>query len=124
MSGINRVFTYRLVVAAMALVALSVVGTALFSQDSQNAPATKPNPFTETIHALPPGGPPPRLPDGHIDFTGRYYPNKGGRMLDTATPGHMDRSLMAFNDQTSAFAPQSASHEPPFQRFKPSSSIK
>src|SRR5208282_3877272 len=90
MSGINRGFTYRFVVAAVALAALSVMGTALFSQDSQNAPATKPNPFTETIHALPPGGPPPRLPDGHIDFTGRYYPNKAGRMLDTATPGHMD----------------------------------
>jgi Family of unknown function (DUF6152) len=34
--------------------------------------------------ALPPGGPAPRMLDGHVDFTGRYYPNRGGRMLESA----------------------------------------
>jgi hypothetical protein len=30
------------------------------------------------------------MADGHVDFTGRYYPNSGGRMLDSATPGNVD----------------------------------
>src|SRR5262250_1380562 len=31
-------------------------------------------------HLLPPGGPAPHTSDGHVDFTGRYYPNGVGRM--------------------------------------------
>ena len=45
------------------------------------------NPQGLNMHVLPPGGPAPRLADGHVDLTGRYYPNSGGRMLDSATPG-------------------------------------
>ncbi len=40
----------------------------------------------DRIHALPPGGPAPRTADGHPDLTGRWYPNKAGRMLQGAYP--------------------------------------
>ena len=32
-----------------------------------------------TVKALPPGGPAPRLPDGHPDFTGHWFPNGAGQ---------------------------------------------
>ena len=35
----------------------------------------------DQIRLLPPGGTTPRTADGHPDLTGRYYPNKAGRML-------------------------------------------
>ena len=40
----------------------------------------------QNIHRLPPGGPAPRLSDGHVDLTGRWYPNSGGKMLQVAYP--------------------------------------
>jgi hypothetical protein len=43
---------------------------------------------------LPPGGPAPRTADGHVNLTGRYYPNRAGRMVSGYTPGLTDRSLM------------------------------
>jgi hypothetical protein len=42
---------------------------------------------------LPPGGPTPRTADRHPDFTGRYYPNRAGRMIDSATPGRVDPAI-------------------------------
>lgn len=48
------------------------------------------NPSGYNMKVLPPGGPAPRMADGHVDLTGRYYPNSGGRMLDSATPGNVD----------------------------------
>lgn len=35
---------------------------------------------------LPPGGPAPRMTDGHPDLTGRWYPNAAGQMLQAAYP--------------------------------------
>ena len=32
-----------------------------------------------TIGVMPPGGPPPRLADGHVDFTGHWFPNGAGQ---------------------------------------------
>jgi hypothetical protein len=40
----------------------------------------------ENVHPLPPGGPVPRMSDGHVDLTGRWYPNAAGRMLQFAYP--------------------------------------
>ena len=40
----------------------------------------------ENVHPLPPGGPAPRMADGHVDLTGRWYPNAAGRMLQFAYP--------------------------------------
>ena len=38
------------------------------------------------LKVLPPGGPAPRMADGHPDLTGRWYPNAGGKMLQAAYP--------------------------------------
>jgi len=40
----------------------------------------------ENVHPLPAGGPAPRMADGHVDLTGRWYPNAAGRMLQFAYP--------------------------------------
>jgi hypothetical protein len=32
-----------------------------------------------TIKVMPPGGPPPRLPDGHTDLSGHWLPNSAGQ---------------------------------------------
>ena len=40
----------------------------------------------QNVHALPPGGPAPKMSDGHVDLTGRYYPDAAGRMLQVAYP--------------------------------------
>ena len=40
----------------------------------------------KNVHRLPPGGPAPRMSDGHVDLTGRWYPNAGGKMLQVAYP--------------------------------------
>src|SRR5579862_8690635 len=42
------------------------------------------NPGLNT-HLLPPGDPSARLSDGHVDLTGRYYPNGVGRMVGSYT---------------------------------------
>lgn len=55
-------------IAAVATVFLTVPGVA--AQDSE------PEEYVVTV--LPPGGPPPRLPDGKIDFTGHWFPNGAG----------------------------------------------
>ena len=44
----------------------------------------------QAVHPLPAGGPAPRLPDGHVDLTGRWYPNAAGKMLQAAYP--LDRN--------------------------------
>jgi hypothetical protein len=44
----------------------------------------------QAIHPLPPGGPAPRLSDGHVDLSGRWYPNAAGQMLQAAYP--LDRN--------------------------------
>ena len=31
------------------------------------------------IKVMPPGGPPPRLPDGHVDLSGHWLPNSAGQ---------------------------------------------
>jgi len=40
----------------------------------------------DKVHVLPIGGPSPRMADGHVDLTGRWYPNSAGRMLQVAYP--------------------------------------
>lgn len=70
-------------VAALML-ALSVSATA-----QQDGP-----PYT--VKPLPPGGAPPRLPDGHIDFSGHWLPNGAGQGVsgrfgvDPAARGQFD----------------------------------
>ena len=56
------------------------------------------NPGLNT-HLLPPGGPAPRLADGHVDLTGRYYPNGVGRMVGSYTPGGVDADANGLFDR-------------------------
>src|SRR3954467_7253421 len=49
------------------------------------------------ITVMPPGGPPPRLPDGHVDLSGHWLPNGAGQGVsgrfgvDPAAIGQFDR---------------------------------
>jgi hypothetical protein len=75
---------------------LCMLFTIAFAQTSpvqgQKLSGAKTDVFNQVVKALPPGGPAPRMADGHVDFTGSYYPNSAGRILDTATPGYVDRA--------------------------------
>lgn len=59
---------------------------------AQNLPRTGgkvPGPVAggfDQVRELPPGGPAPRMADGHPDLSGRWYPNGAGRMLQVAYP--------------------------------------
>ena len=48
----------------------------------QAGPQSPPQGSTEyTIKVMPPGGPPPRLPDGKPDFSGHWFPNGAGQAV-------------------------------------------
>jgi hypothetical protein len=61
------------------------------------------------IKALPPGGPAPRLADGHVDFSGQWFPNGAGQGVsgrfgvDPAALGTRDRN--APPEEKPAFQP-------------------
>ena len=78
---------------ALILGALCMAFAPAFAQNSA-APSsqTKVAGGFDQVKKLPPGGPAPRLADGHVDLSGRYYPNSGGRMLEEAYP--VDKTLM------------------------------
>src|ERR1700722_12289059 len=90
------------------LVVLCVVFLPMFAQ-KKNIP--------ERVHALPPGGPPPRVADGHPDFSGVWFPNGAGIDLEFVAPDD------AFNGTPTAdlearrqFDPKVTPEEkPPFQ---------
>ena len=74
--------------AGVVLAGLYIVSMPVFAQDSpgQGEPAVTYDTSRvagnfDQIRLLPPGGTTPRTADGHPDLTGRYYPNKAGRML-------------------------------------------
>jgi hypothetical protein len=71
------------------LAALSMVFTLASAQNLSAQVKTGPVPIVggfEKVRPLPPGGPAPRMADGHVDLTGRWYPNAGGKMLQGAYP--------------------------------------
>jgi len=73
----------RLWSAGALLAAYSVLP--MFAQSSPNQTAKPPVKIAgnfDQVHVLPPGDPAPRTEDGHVDLTGRYYPNHAGRMLE------------------------------------------
>src|SRR6185369_12292480 len=53
------------------------VAFALSVLTSSSAAQEKPKEYQ--IKVLPPGGPPPRLSDGHVDFSGQWFPNGAGQ---------------------------------------------
>lgn len=52
----------------VSLAAVCLLSAAVAAQDTQYK-----------IRPLPPGGPPPRLADGHVDFSGQWFPNGAGQ---------------------------------------------
>jgi hypothetical protein len=58
----------------------------------------------DKVHPLPPGGPAPRMSDGHVDLTGRWYPNAAGKMLQFAYPLDLS-ALRQFNSKTNPEVP-------------------
>ena len=88
MAGMKRWLVYG---AGLCLLLLP-----LFVQNSQGQVKGKPGEIIagnfDQVHILEPGGPAPRTPDGHVDLTGRYYPNHAGRMLQGAY--RIDPSIM------------------------------
>jgi hypothetical protein len=94
-------FRYGVGIAGLLIAALCVAAAPGFAQannakDKDSVPCTgygecsKPPANIvggfKDVHALPPGGPAPRLADGHVDLTGRWYPDAAGKMLQVAYP--------------------------------------
>ena len=87
MAGLKRGWATCAATAAIVVAGVCIVFMPVFAQ---NAPAqgAKP-PVTiagnfDQIKILPPGGPAPRTADGHVDLSGRWYPNQAGRMIQGA----------------------------------------
>ena len=91
MGGMKRRFRNRVGSVGMLVVALCAVFTLAFAQTSAGQ-EVKTEPVApvaggfDQVKPLPPGGPAPRTKDGHVDLTGRWYPNAAGIMLDLAYP--------------------------------------
>ena len=90
MTEMKRRFRHKAGNAGVALAALCVLCTPAFAQGSYapgpgKVPGNVVGDF-DKIHKLPPGGPAPRTADGHVDLTGRWYPNAAGKMLQLAYP--------------------------------------
>ena len=83
-------FRYVVGSVGVLLAALCMAFTPAFAQTSYRpGPGKTPVPVVggfDKVHPLPPGGPAPRMADGHVDLTGRWYPNAAGRMLQFAYP--------------------------------------
>jgi hypothetical protein len=89
MRGMKRRLRYGMGSAVVVLAGLCVVFPhALAQNQNSTAPGGKPPVKIvggfDQVKALPPGGPAPRMADGHVDLSGRWYPNKAGRMLEGA----------------------------------------
>jgi hypothetical protein len=53
--------------------------TFAFAPSRHAVAQSPPSPQEYTITVMPPGGPPPRLPDGRPDFSGHWLPNSAGQ---------------------------------------------
>ena len=85
-------FRYGVGSAGALLAALCVAFTPAFAQgEGVNVPGPGKAPSNivggfQNVHPIPTGGPAPRMADGHVDLTGRWYQNAAGRMLQFAYP--------------------------------------
>jgi hypothetical protein len=73
--------------AGIVLASLYAVFTPLLAQNAPAQGGKAPQKIAgdfDKIRALAPGGPAPRAADGHPDLSGRYYPNRAGRMIEAA----------------------------------------
>ncbi len=106
----------RLLSVGIVLAALGMILMPTFAQNSarqgtqgQGGQAGKVPPVQvaggfDKVHVLPPGGAAPRMTDGHVDLSGRYYPNSAGRMLEAAYP--LDPAAFGQFDRTATPEPQ------------------
>jgi hypothetical protein len=69
--------TFLRYAVAGALALLLCASAFALSAQAQNAQTARNAEYT--IKVMPPGGPPPRLPDGHPDFSGHWLPNSAGQ---------------------------------------------
>ena len=81
----NGVGSTAVVVAALCMVFMLTCAQNSAAQDVKSGVVPIVGGF-EHVKPLPPGGPAPRMKDGHVDLTGRWYPNAAGRMLQVAYP--------------------------------------
>jgi hypothetical protein len=83
-------FRYCVASAGLVLAVLCLACPQAFGQKpADSGVKTGPVPIVggfDKVEPLPPGGPTPRMTDGHPDLSGRWYPNAGGRMLQVAYP--------------------------------------
>jgi hypothetical protein len=93
MRGNRLLFALQLWSAGALLASFSAIpGFAQSSSAQTGKPPVKIAGNLDQVHVLPPGDPAPRTEDGHVDLTGRYYPNHAGRMLEGAYK--IDPSIM------------------------------
>jgi len=80
--------------AGVVVAGLCMVFVPAFAQNSAGqggkAPVKIAGDF-DKVTIIAPGGPAPRMADGHVDLSGRYYPNMAGRMIEGAYP--VDRTI-------------------------------
>ena len=90
MQGMTRHGGGPWVRAALVLAATVVLSMPIAAQNAQNTQAAQDAQAKDwsriagnfgDVKVLPNGGPAPRAEDGKPDLTGRYYPNRAGRML-------------------------------------------
>jgi len=105
------------VTAGMAVVSFCALLTPAFAQNPAPQGEKKKENIVggfDDVKALPSGGAAPRAADGHVDLSGRYYPNSAGRMLEGAYP--VDRTVFR------QFDPKETPEEKPI--FKPGMDVK
>ena len=90
MQGMTRRGRGAWVRAGLVLAATVVLSMPIIAQNAQNTQAAQDAQAKDwsriagnfgDVKVLPNGGPAPRAEDGKPDLTGRYYPNRAGRML-------------------------------------------
>jgi hypothetical protein len=87
MRGMKRPFRYYL--ASVGVLVVCMIFSPVLAQNLPRTGGKVPGPVAggfDQVKELPPGGPAPRMADGHPDLTGRWYPNGAGRMLQVAYP--------------------------------------
>src|SRR5260370_12426884 len=88
MSGTKRL-RYCAGIAGLTLAAACIVVAPASAQNLPKTGGKISGPVAggfDRVHESAPGGPAPRMADGHPDLTGRWYPNGAGRMLEVAYP--------------------------------------
>jgi hypothetical protein len=89
----------RYTVAVVAALMLTLPGLPMLSHAAAAQGQEKDKSTEYAIKVMPPGGPAPRLGDGHPDFSGQWFPNGAGQGVsgrfgvDPAALGTFDRKL-------------------------------